>query len=98
MLLIALGLAVIVALVSAQIYRRIAAGLRAKGKQRLQAPVLLYTLVISVMLVMRHADPAEQSLVSAARPGGVPGSGAVLPFRHGPGLEPVRHTHSATGG
>ena len=50
-LLIALGLAVMVALVSAQIYRRIAAGLRAKGKQRLLGPVLLYTLVISVMLV-----------------------------------------------
>lgn len=50
-LLITLGLAAIVALVSTQIYRRIAAGLRAKGKQRLQAPVLVYTLVISVMLV-----------------------------------------------
>jgi uncharacterized membrane protein YhhN len=50
-LLIALGLAAIVALVSTQVYRRIAAGLRAKGKQRLQAPVLLYTLVISVMLI-----------------------------------------------
>jgi uncharacterized membrane protein YhhN len=49
-LLIALGLAAILALVSAQIYRRVSAGLRAKGKQRLQAPVLLYSVVISVML------------------------------------------------
>ena len=50
-LLIALGLAAIVTLVGSQIYRRIAAGLRAKGKDRLRGPVLLYTLVISVMLI-----------------------------------------------
>jgi uncharacterized membrane protein YhhN len=49
-LLVALGLAVILALTAAQIYRRIAAGLRESGKTSLRGPVLAYTLVISVML------------------------------------------------
>jgi uncharacterized membrane protein YhhN len=47
---IALGLALIVALTAAQIYRRIAAGLRAGGKPGLRGPVLAYTVVISLML------------------------------------------------
>jgi uncharacterized membrane protein YhhN len=50
-LLVALGLAVIVALTAVQIYRRIAAGLQASGKSSLRGPVLAYTLVISVMLL-----------------------------------------------
>lgn len=49
-LLIALGLAVLVALTAGQIYRRIAAGLRASGKLSLRGPVLIYSIVISVML------------------------------------------------
>lgn len=48
--LIALSLALILALTAAQIYRRIAAGLRAGGKARLRAPVLVYSIVISIML------------------------------------------------
>jgi uncharacterized membrane protein YhhN len=48
-LLIALGLAVIVALTASQVYRRIAAGLQAGNKTKLRGPVLLYTLTISVM-------------------------------------------------
>lgn len=50
-LLIALGLAAVVALTASQVYRRISAGLRASGKTSLLAPVLIYTLVISVMLL-----------------------------------------------
>jgi uncharacterized membrane protein YhhN len=49
-LLIALGLALLVALTAIQIYRRIAAGLKAGGKSSLRGPVLIYTVVISVML------------------------------------------------
>jgi uncharacterized membrane protein YhhN len=49
-LLITLGLAVIVALPASQVYRRVAAGLRASGKTSLRGPVLVYTVVISVML------------------------------------------------
>lgn len=49
-LLIALGLALLVALTAVQIYRRIAAGLKASGKTSLRGPVLIYTIVISLML------------------------------------------------
>lgn len=48
---IALGLAVVVGLTAGQIYLRISAGLRAGGKAGLQTPVLIYTMVISVMLL-----------------------------------------------
>jgi alkenylglycerophosphocholine/alkenylglycerophosphoethanolamine hydrolase len=44
--------AVIVALVFLRIYRRIAAGLDASGNSALKIPVLLYSLVISVMLFL----------------------------------------------
>ena len=49
-MLVALALAAVVALTASQVYRRIAAGLRASGKTRLSGPVLIYTIVISVML------------------------------------------------
>jgi len=50
LLLIAISLAILVALAASQIYRRIAAGLKASGKTSLRGPVLVYTIVISVML------------------------------------------------
>jgi len=49
-LMIAASLAIFIALAAGQIYRRVAGGLRASGKTSLRAPVLLYTIVISVML------------------------------------------------
>ena len=49
-LLIAISLAVFLALAAVQIYRRIAAGLQASGNANLRGPVLVYTIVISVML------------------------------------------------
>ena len=49
-LLIAISLAIFVTLTASQIFRRIAAGLQASGKTNLRVPVLLYTVVISVML------------------------------------------------
>lgn len=42
-------LAISIALFVAQIYRRLAAGLHAKGKDRLRFPVLIYSIVISLM-------------------------------------------------
>jgi len=42
-------LAISVALFVAQIYRRIAAGLHASGQDRLRVPVLIYSIVISLM-------------------------------------------------
>ena len=42
-------LAISIALFVAQIYRRLAAGLRAMGKDRLRFPVLIYSIVISLM-------------------------------------------------
>jgi uncharacterized membrane protein YhhN len=42
-------LAISIALFVAQIYRRLAAGLHAKGKDRLRIPVLIYSVVISLM-------------------------------------------------
>jgi uncharacterized membrane protein YhhN len=42
-------LAISIALFIAQIYRRLAAGLHAKGKDRLRFPVLIYSVVISLM-------------------------------------------------
>ena len=50
LLLIAISLAIFVTLAAVQIYRRIAAGLQANGQTRLRGPVLVYTIVISVML------------------------------------------------
>lgn len=47
----ALGLAVVYALMAARIYRRIAAGLLARGRANLRGPVLAYSLVITVMLL-----------------------------------------------
>jgi uncharacterized membrane protein YhhN len=47
---IALVPAVLVAAVSVQMYRRIAAGLQSSGYAKLKVPVLVYTLVISLML------------------------------------------------
>lgn len=44
-------LAVLVALVFLRVYRRIAAGLDASGQAALKTPVLIYSLVISVMLL-----------------------------------------------
>ena len=49
-LLIATSLAIFIALAASQIYRRIAAGLQTSGKTSLRSPVLLYTIVISLML------------------------------------------------
>ncbi len=46
-----LGLAIILALTSARLLRRIAAALMAKGLRRLVGPVLLYGMVISLMLL-----------------------------------------------
>lgn len=45
-------IAIIIALVFLRIYRRIAAGLDASGNSRLKLPVLIYSLVISVMLFL----------------------------------------------
>ncbi len=42
-------LAISIALFVAQIYRRLAAGLHASGKDRLRFPVLIYSIVISLM-------------------------------------------------
>jgi uncharacterized membrane protein YhhN len=42
-------LAISIALFVAQIYRRLAAGLHASGKDRLRIPVLIYSVVISLM-------------------------------------------------
>ncbi len=42
-------LAISIALFVAQIYKRLAAGLHAKGKDRLRFPVLIYSIVISLM-------------------------------------------------
>jgi uncharacterized membrane protein YhhN len=42
-------LAISIALFVAQIYRRLAAGLHAKGLDRLRLPVLIYSIVISLM-------------------------------------------------
>lgn len=42
-------LAISIALFVAQIYRRLAAGLHAKGLDRLRMPVLIYSIVISLM-------------------------------------------------
>jgi uncharacterized membrane protein YhhN len=47
-----LVVAVIVALVFLRIYRRIAAGLDSSGSSSLKIPVLIYSLVISVMLFL----------------------------------------------
>lgn len=46
-----LVVALLVAVVAVQIYRRIAAGLSASGKGKLKGPVLVYTLVISLMVL-----------------------------------------------
>ncbi|MBN2387088.1 MAG: lysoplasmalogenase [Anaerolineales bacterium] len=45
------GLAILLAITTARVMRPIMAGLAAKGLHRLQAPVLLYALVITVMLL-----------------------------------------------
>ncbi len=42
-------LAISIALFVAQVYKRLAAGLHAKGKDRLRFPVLIYSIVISLM-------------------------------------------------
>lgn len=49
----ALGLvmAVLVGITAVQLYKRVAAGLLAQGKENLQKPVLAYTAVISIMLL-----------------------------------------------
>jgi len=44
-------LLVLVALASSAVYRRIAAGLQASGQAALKLPVLVYTIVISLMLL-----------------------------------------------
>jgi uncharacterized membrane protein YhhN len=44
-------LAILVALVFLRVYRRIAVGLEASGQISLKIPVLIYSLVISVMLL-----------------------------------------------
>jgi uncharacterized membrane protein YhhN len=49
-ILVALLIAVLVALPAVQLYRRIAAGLQAGGKAGLKRPVMVYTIVISIML------------------------------------------------
>ena len=45
------GLAIVLALSAARVLRRIVAGLREKGLQRLAGPVMLYGTVITVMLL-----------------------------------------------
>jgi len=47
----ALTLLVLVILATSQLYRRVAAGLAASGKASLKAPVLIYSVVISLMLL-----------------------------------------------
>jgi uncharacterized membrane protein YhhN len=49
--LLSLVLALIVAVTAAQIYRRVAGGLAASGQNALKLPVLVYTIVISLMLL-----------------------------------------------
>ncbi|MBM3145717.1 MAG: lysoplasmalogenase [Chloroflexi bacterium] len=43
--------ALMVVITGAQIYRRIAAGLEIAGEQKMKIPVLIYTIVISVMVI-----------------------------------------------
>jgi uncharacterized membrane protein YhhN len=62
----------LVALPASQIYRRVAAGLQARGQDQLKLPVLAYTIVISVMLIsalftmLRGSWPAAQALLVSA--------------------------------
>lgn len=51
----ALALAVVVAAIGLALYRSIAAGLRRQGKMELLAPVALYSLVLSLMLLSAWA-------------------------------------------
>lgn len=46
-----LGVALVYAIMAARLYRRIAAGLVAKGKASLRLPVLVYSTVITIMLL-----------------------------------------------
>jgi uncharacterized membrane protein YhhN len=62
----ALLLIPVVALPAGQVYRRVAAGLERLGKPRLRLPVLVYTIVISLMLL--------SALLTLARPVEVPGA------------------------
>jgi len=58
--LVTLILAVAIGLAGWQVYRRIAAGLEKSGKEKLKIPVLIYSLVISLMLL--------SALMTLARP------------------------------
>jgi uncharacterized membrane protein YhhN len=94
--LLALAVALLVLLTSAQIYRRVVAGLRAQRRASLTAPILAYALVISLMLFSaivtllrpdwRHTD----SLLAAGGAALFYSSDAILswnkfvaPIRHG---------------
>jgi uncharacterized membrane protein YhhN len=76
--LLSLILALIVAITAAQIYRRVAGGLAASGQSGLKMPVLIYTIVISLMML--------SALLTLLRPDWLPApaliasAGAVLFF------------------
>jgi len=48
---LSIGMGVILALVAGRILRRIVAGIREKGLRRLEAPVMVYAMVITLMLL-----------------------------------------------
>jgi len=54
-------LAVVVFITSSQLYLRISAGLRESGKEKLRIPVLLYSIVISLMLLTALATLAHST-------------------------------------
>ena len=63
-------LALVVAINSVQIYRRVAAGLSASGQSALKVPVLIYTIVISLMLL--------SALLTLLRPDWLPGPALLV--------------------
>lgn len=70
----------IVALPAVQVFRRIRAGLVRQGKERLQLPVLLYSLVISLMLVSALLTLVQPDELWPPGPALLASAGALLFF------------------
>lgn len=74
----ALLLAVLVAITALRLYRAIAAGLAARGQARLRSPVLIYSIVISLMVLSALLTLVRPEW--AALPAWLVSAGAVLFF------------------
>lgn len=73
-------MAILVGLTARQVHRRIAAGLAASGNQGLQMPVLIYSIVISLMLLSALLTLTRPETSWLAWPALLASAGALLFF------------------